>query len=268
MPSFVEFDNFDQKIDPASCYFYHTSDLPGYGHFQGQWDIRGYEDGYLSHYNFGGKRVFDCGVASGFLAFEMERRGANVTGLDRDETQDEIMGLIPYDDFEERFGAPLKASADHMRLSQQSLRASFLVARQAHKSNVGLMIGNIMSHNIPIASADVALFGNILLHLRDPLSALYNVASKVTDAIIVTEVLDIPPISLDAPPRLLFRPNYKDRTNPNPVTWWFIEPSWLKAVLEIVGFRRFDVIEIKFKREPSGEEVAGYSFIARRTSPL
>lgn len=265
MPSFVEFTNFDQKIDPASCYFYHTSDLPGYGHFQGQWDIRGYEDGYFSHYNFGGKRVFDCGLASGFLAFEMERRGANVTGLDLDETQDETMGLIPYNDFEERFGTSFKIIADHRRIAQQNLRASFLLARQAHKSNVRLMIGNIMTHDIPMAPADVALFGNILLHLRDPLSALYNVASKVSAAIIVTEALDIPPISLDAPPRLLFRPNYKDRTNPNPGTWWFIEPSWLKAVLEIVGFRSFDVIETKFKREPGGEEVAGYSFIARRT---
>jgi hypothetical protein len=60
--------------DVADCYFYHTMELPGYGVINGDWDLRHGVDDYLGNVTFAGKRVLEIGPASGFLAFEMEKR--------------------------------------------------------------------------------------------------------------------------------------------------------------------------------------------------
>jgi hypothetical protein len=53
--------------NPAQCIFYHTMDIPGYGHVQGDWDLRGHERQYLGNVDFAGKRVLEVGTASGYL---------------------------------------------------------------------------------------------------------------------------------------------------------------------------------------------------------
>jgi hypothetical protein len=64
------------------CDFYHTVEIPGRGVVHGQWDLRQHLDEYLGGYRFAGKRVLEIGPASGFLTFEMERRGADVVALE------------------------------------------------------------------------------------------------------------------------------------------------------------------------------------------
>src|SRR5215831_7108370 len=64
------------------CDFYHTVEIPGHGVVHGQWDLREHLDEYLGGYAFAGKRVLEIGPASGFLTFEMERRGAEVVALE------------------------------------------------------------------------------------------------------------------------------------------------------------------------------------------
>jgi hypothetical protein len=64
------------------CDFYHTVEIPGRGVVHGQWDLRQHVDEYLGGYRFAGKRVLEIGPASGFLTFEMERRGADVVALE------------------------------------------------------------------------------------------------------------------------------------------------------------------------------------------
>src|ERR1700738_2087593 len=64
------------------CEFYHTVEIPDHGVVAGQWDLRGKVDEYLGHYKFAGKRVLEIGPASGFLTFEMEKRGAEVVALE------------------------------------------------------------------------------------------------------------------------------------------------------------------------------------------
>src|SRR5208337_1299521 len=55
--------------DISDCYFYHTMDVPGYGHVEGEWDLRGKETQYLGGVALKGKRVLEIGTASGFLCF-------------------------------------------------------------------------------------------------------------------------------------------------------------------------------------------------------
>jgi hypothetical protein len=69
--------------DVADCYFYHTMELPGLGVIEGRdWDLRGRVDEYLGNVDFAGKRVLEIGPASGFLTFEMEKRGAEVVSVE------------------------------------------------------------------------------------------------------------------------------------------------------------------------------------------
>ena len=64
------------------CQFYHHMDLPGLKEVGIGWDLRKTVDDYLGHFDFRGKRVLDVGAASGFLTFEMEKRGAEVVSFD------------------------------------------------------------------------------------------------------------------------------------------------------------------------------------------
>ena len=59
-------------------------DLPGHGLVEGHWDLRSNVDSYLGRQALRGKSVLDVGCASGFLSFEMEKRGARVTSFDAD----------------------------------------------------------------------------------------------------------------------------------------------------------------------------------------
>src|SRR5436190_7409780 len=68
--------------DAIECDFYHTMEIPGHGLVRGQWDLRGNVDEYLGNFDFAGKRVLEIGPASGFLTFELERRGAEVVAVD------------------------------------------------------------------------------------------------------------------------------------------------------------------------------------------
>lgn len=259
-PIFKEFVGFDRPIDHTECWFYHTSELPGRGVIPGTWDLRGCVNEYLGGYDVRGKKVFDCGVASGFMSFEMERRGATVVGLDLDEEADPTMGLIPFTDYQERFGYTKAFAVSERRKVQRRLRNSFILSHQAHQSAARLMIGNIMTHAVP-EEADVALFGNILLHLREPLAALYNIAPRVRETIIVSETL-IPPLTLDGTPSLPFRPSVADRTNPG--TWWYIEPSWVRRALEVVGFGDIRVQQYNAIEEPGAKPVACFAMVAHR----
>jgi len=65
--------------------FYHHTTLPGIGEVAGHWDLRHCTDAYLGNYDFQGKRVLDVGAASGYLSFELEKRGAEVVSFDLDD---------------------------------------------------------------------------------------------------------------------------------------------------------------------------------------
>src|ERR1700716_716011 len=73
-----------QKVeDVADCYFYHTMEVPGHGVIKGRdWDLRSGVDEYLGKVAFAGQRVLEIGPASGFLTFEMEKRGADLVAVE------------------------------------------------------------------------------------------------------------------------------------------------------------------------------------------
>src|SRR5204863_6395062 len=117
------------KVEDADdCYFYHTMELPGHGVMEGRdWDLRAGVDEYLGQVDFAGQRVLEIGPASGFLTFEMEKRGADVVSVE--VTEEHGWDFVPYppDELEQVFGP--------RRLVMQQLKNSYWFSHAAHRSN-------------------------------------------------------------------------------------------------------------------------------------
>ncbi len=64
------------------CFFYHFMDLPNHSTVGTTWDLRDCAEDYLGRLDYQNKRTLDVGTASGFLTYEMEKRGANVVSFD------------------------------------------------------------------------------------------------------------------------------------------------------------------------------------------
>jgi SAM-dependent methyltransferase len=161
------------------CEFYHTMDVPGYGTVRGQWDLRGRVDSYLGGVELRGKRVLELGTASGFLCIEMEKRGAEVVAFDLSE---EYNGdLVPF----ARRKSPAQAAT--RRAFVRRLNNGWWLVHRAHRSAARVVYGTVYDVPAGIGEVDVATFGCILLHLRDPYRALASATRLVRDTVIVTD---------------------------------------------------------------------------------
>ena len=210
------------------CYFYHHMDLPGLEEVGRGWDLRKTIDDYLGHFDFRGKRVLDVGTASGFLTFEMEKRGAEVVSFDRSSSAD--WQLVP-------FGAKgfdvAKAQAA-MKTFMDPLRNGYWLAHRLLNSRARVYYGDI--YNIPdeIGQFDVVFLGMVLPHLREPFYALAQTARLSRDAVIITQQAP-----KDQAPIASFIPNA--RMNPDNASsydaWWVFSEGCFREMLEVLGFK-------------------------------
>ena len=65
--------------------WYHTIELAPGQETEGMFDLRPFVDRYGLPESLAGKRCLDVGTWDGFWAFEMERRGGEVVGIDLDD---------------------------------------------------------------------------------------------------------------------------------------------------------------------------------------
>lgn len=247
---------------PAECYFYHSIELPGFGLQVGHWDLRANIDAYLGNEPLAGRRVVDVGAASGYVSLEMEKRGAEVIAFDRalDDRTDEL-GLIPFGDFESRFGLPLPAAIEQRSVEQLRLQNSFWLAHRLYGSRNRLYCGNVYTGMPGVDAVDVSFFGCILLHLRDPLLALTQFGRLTRDTLIVTDTFeDVGPLT--DYPAMFFRPNVRDKGNIG--TWWWLTPKLIETFLKVLGFREFTHTRHVARHAISHADVPMYTVVARR----
>src|SRR4051794_38706299 len=164
--------------DLADCYFYHTMEVPGHGLVEGEWDLRAGVDAYLGGVELRGRRVLEIGTASGFLCFEMERRGADVVAFDL--APDQIPDLVP------SAADPDQRACEH-REHMHRLTNGFWLCHRAFASRARVVYGNVYAVPEQIGPVDVATFGCVLLHLRDPFLALSSALRITRQTAIVTE---------------------------------------------------------------------------------
>ncbi len=216
---------------PEDCFFYHKINIPGLGEVGEQWDLRSSIDSYLCKFDFRGKRVLDMGAAAGFLTFEMEKRGAEVVSFDMvDGTQWDV---VPHWDLQKDLGA---LREQHVRGSQR-LKNAYWFTHKRLGSKARAYYGDIYDLPGALGEFDVAVFGMILSHLRDPFQALYSASRLVKDTIIITNQM-----METSQPIGSFIPT---RANGERMAWWSLSRGCLSQMVDIFGFAVKSSIESK-----------------------
>lgn len=218
--------NFDE------VWFYHKMSLPTYGEVGTGWDHRGDVDGYLGNHDFKGKRVLDVGAGSGFLTFEMENRGAEVVSFDLGSGAD--WDVVPHYRNKDSIAAMRKR--DEVAIEKQ--KAAYWFAHADLGSKARAHYGSVYDLPEELGAFDVAFYGMILTHLRDPFQALYSGAKLTREAIIVSGIYS--PIDT---PSATFRPHPDKAGNLDVKGWWHMSVGTLRSMLGVLGFEVVRVVE-------------------------
>ena len=213
---------------PEDCIFYHSIDLPGLGTVPGVWDHRATADPYLGHVDVAGKTVLEVGPASGFFSFELERRGARVTALELGEESHWDRVPSPYMDE--------RALQVALRNNVNAVHRSWSFAHARLGSKVETVWGSAYEAPQLVGEVDVAMFGNVLQHLRDPLLALSRVAQVTRETLIVSETLwiDTPEFRQTALMQLIPRADLPEVCG----SWFNVSPVVVTETLKLLGFPR------------------------------
>lgn len=242
------------------CYFYHTTDVPGFGNRAGEWDLRPGIDAYLGRVPFAGKRVLDLGAASGFLSFHMEHRGAAVVSYDLSERH--AWDIVPFSTLD-------AVEVDRVRREHlRRINNAYWLMHRLTGSRAEVSYGTVYGVPDGIGPVDIAVVGSILLHLRDPFLALWNAVRLARETAIVTDII---------PARyrwtrwlgsrfglsLMFLPRWRKGAPFD--GWWYLSPA---IVAEFLGILGFGEATVTYHRQLFlGEPRDLYTIVARRTGP-
>jgi tRNA (mo5U34)-methyltransferase len=206
--------------------WYHTQELAPGIVTPGMFDLRPYVGRYGIPSDLSGKRVLDVGTFEGFWAFELERRGAEVVGLDVDRIQDL--------DWPPR----LRPGEDGQR------GEGFRLARAALGSSVE-RVGMTVYEATPerLGRFDLVFCGSVLIHLRDPMLALERMAALCRERFILAD---------EYSRRLALLPiaAAEFRGETPWMTWWRPSPRTLERMVHTAGFeqvRTLDRFPIRFR---------------------
>jgi SAM-dependent methyltransferase len=245
--------------DLGDCYFYHTMELPGHGIVAGEWDLRAGLDAYLGGVPCRGKRVLEIGTASGFVCFALERQGAEVIGSDLSPSH--VPDVVPYAQVD--WPRRIREYQEHVR----RLNNAFWLCHRLYGSRARLVHSTIYDLPAAIGPVDIATFGCVLLHLRDPFLALARALRLTREAAIVTEPLVVGSrlkrwlLDRLAGPSLRFFP-CPGRAQP-PTTWWALSPAVVQSFLAVLGFE--DTTVSYHHQRFRGRLVPLFTVVARRT---
>jgi SAM-dependent methyltransferase len=176
--------------------WYHTIEVASGQTTPGYFDLRPIVD-LMPWPDVRGKRCLDVATYDGFLAFELERRGASeVVAID----------LASHDQLDwpphlVRRGLPEKM-AD---LLGREMGVGFRVARDLLGSSVERVELSVYDLDPErLGEFDVVVCGSLLLHLRDPLRALESIRSVCGGSFLSAETVDLP-LSVLRPRRAALR---------------------------------------------------------------
>ncbi len=210
-----------QNENPDDLIWYHTVDLGGGVFTKGIYDHRPYLDRYGIPADLRGQTVLDVGAASGYFSFEFERRGAAVTATDLPRWMDH--------DFAPKYESDLApAAAEHY------LRDPFLYAKARRQSSVVRKEINIYDLSPEtVGTFDLVFCGSVLLHLTDPVRALWrlrSVTKKGGTTLLATAIYDDP----SPDPRAVFVGNEKA------FTWWLPNRLCFEMMVRSAGFEAIE----------------------------
>jgi tRNA (mo5U34)-methyltransferase len=220
--------------------WYHTIDLGGGVVTNGMFDHRPVLDRYPLPVDLTGKRCLDVATMDGFWAFEMERRGAaSVTALDIDDPED--------------LDWPASLRGDHDRSLDETKAERFALARRTLGSSVERVI--LSAYDLSpeaLGTFDFVFCGDLLLHLKDPITPVENIRSVCTESAVIVNVIK----------RFRFRESVPlaDLDGIDTFTWWTTNLAGLVRIVRAAGFARVepsDPFTLKYSGDDSWEGLRG-----------
>jgi SAM-dependent methyltransferase len=236
------------------CSFYHVMDLPGFGTVGDGWDLRGRLEDYTGNVELAGKRVLDVGTASGFLTFEMEKRGARVVSFDMDSPGRCFWIPMTRDIFFTDRALWITGYSRFLR----KMKNGYWLAHRLCGSKAECIYGDVYSTPDSIGEFDIVMVGQILVHLSDPIRAIASLMDRSRDLMVITEGMidsDVPAAYLCA--RAETRQNW---------SWWHLSIGLYREVFRMAGWTIESVQKSKYRCTALGEDVELTTLVVRRGS--
>lgn len=248
----VSFANSTNPMGLEDCYFYHSTDLPRSGTINGSWDLRGRFSEYLGGISFEGKRVLDVGCASGFLTFGMEKRGADVVSVDAYDVSQ--INFLPFKDFWDNFDSWKAQGGDLL----SKMKNSYWLSHQEYGSQARVWYGDVYQLPADLGLFDVVVVAQILVHLRDPIAALWSAANRSNDTIVIAEGM----IDQDKDTIMRFLGSAQGTAA---ATWWHLSTGLYREVLSMMGFKIVSVRTAEYRCNDANQDIPITTIVARRT---
>lgn len=222
-----------------STSWYHTIDLGGGLVTDGMVDPRPVVSISGLPEDLSGKRVIDVGTCDGFWAFELERRGAEeVVAIDLDSFDDYDVPRQKRDQIVTRGDNSL---AD---IGLQPVGEGFRLAKEVLGSKVQRQAVNVYDLSPEnVGMFDVSFVGYLLVHLRDPQTALENIFSITKDYVVLVEPIAQDLEDFDRPLSNYVGTSYLGM-------WWEHNSRAWKQLMKTAGFHPIEEVsrsELDFK---------------------
>jgi O-methyltransferase len=239
-----------KSLTPSDCHFYHTVDVPGFGRCVGQWDLRSTVDAYLGNVPLKGKRVLEIGPASGFVTFEMERRGASVVAVE--VTEGHGWDYVPFP--EERLAAILEDRA----VGMQKMKNSWWFLHRIYNSSAEIWYADIYDLPDKIGRFDVAVMAAVLLHVHSPLQVIAQCARRA-DTLVITDMFHP---HLESRPVIELMPTAENFQWGN---WWRFSTDVIIQFLRVLDYSDVALSRHNQRYEPTKQDdVPFFTVVARR----
>jgi len=262
------------NISLDDCEWYHIMEIPGVdGLTDGVFDCREDIDNIFGNLDFNGKKVLNLGPSTGYLSFEAERRGADVTSIDlsvdiNNNQRDWVLNVAK----------PWRKDLEEFANDEKRRRNAFWYAHKALKSKSKLIICHV--NNLPdeVELHDIGLLFSLLVHIRDPYTALMRMCSHINEKIVITELggYNMRNTLFNSIP-LFFRKNFPKKQSPTmrflPANfkigsaWWAHKEETIIRMLGLLGFEKTKVTYHDYKDE-RGEKMFNWTVIGERTVPI
>ena len=184
-----------------------------------------------------GMTVLDVGSATGFFAFEFEKRGARVISV-------ELPSIADWDIVNterERTFAEMRLHPEERleEVHHRHLEGPFQFCHQALHSKVErrhCRVYDLCPEKLGVEAFDLIFVGDVLGHLFSPLKALDVLASLCRGTMIISlDVAELPenPLQPKTPPTMRY---LGGNTEDSGRSWWIPDRACLLQMLSKVGF--------------------------------
>jgi tRNA (mo5U34)-methyltransferase len=202
--------------------WYHTLELGNGVKTRGMFDHAPVLNNYPIPEDLTGKHCLDVATMDGYWAFEMERRGAaSVTALDLEDP--------------DKLDWPASLRPDHDRTMDETKETRFNLAKEALGSKVERVLLSAYDLSPELGKFDFVFCGDLLLHLKDPITPVENIHSVCTESAVIANVITAFRFNEKRPMAVL--------DGIDTFSWWTTNLTGLVRIVKAAGFARVEPSE-------------------------